>query len=133
MLARTYKTAQELGLLEHEYEALREVLRRLEDGRISLDRVIMETFHCGTMHCLAGWATVINGKAFPETLWWRDNFSLTPADGSAHLVARLPPALTNVFGITSRMLDADGAEARACLRHYLETGEFRDTHSKTPR
>jgi len=123
MLARTFKTAAELGLRQHEYDALHEVLERLEDGRIPLKDVYMRTFHnsCGTMHCLAGWANVIDRKAFPETLW-----ETGTARVSRGLLSRLPLALSYVFGVTaaSDTPDATGTEARHLLRHYLTTGEF---------
>jgi hypothetical protein len=111
MLARTFKTAAELGLLECEYEALHEVLRRLEDGRIPLSNVNMSVFHCGTTHCLAGWATVIDGNAFPET---RGRHAFEKLDH------RLPIELSSVF---SEAL-ATGVQARYLLRHYLQTGEY---------
>jgi hypothetical protein len=111
MLARTFKTAAELGLLDHEYEALHEVLRRLEDGRIPLRDVNMFMFHCGTTHCLAGWANVIDANAFPETR----GRSITQK-----LADRLPDALSCVFTAVL----ASGARARYLLRHYLQTGEY---------
>jgi len=111
MLARTFKTATELGLLECEYEALHEVLLRLEDGSIPLSNVNMSVFHCGTTHCLAGWAHVIDGNAFPETRGTR---------ALEKLGHRLPIELSCVF---SEAL-ASGAQARYLLRHYLQTGEY---------
>ena len=71
MLAKTFKTHEELGLLKHEYDALVTTLYMIEDGEITSERIFMKSFteqlSCGTSHCLAGWANAVDPNAFPET------------------------------------------------------------------
>ena len=125
MLARAFKTASELGLLEHEYAALVEVLYRIEDGTISLSRIRMSKFksHCGTAYCLAGWANHIDNTCFPELNEVLPGASL---DGkiAIQLTDRLPEALRDLFGLNfSRYVGATPTQARNALRAYLETGK----------
>lgn len=117
MLARTFKTAVELGIPEHEHAALVTVLYMIEDGVIKPEELVMYTFtnDCGTSHCLAGWANAINADAFPELL--KSNRAV------AALFVRLPRNLTKVFGISHPMMRATPDQAKAALRTYLETGK----------
>lgn len=122
MLARTFRTHEELGLLKHEYEALVTTLYMIEDGQIPKELVYMPAFtermNCGTAHCLAGWAHHINKDAFPQI---GRNSSLENSI-SYHLRLRLPPALQRLFHVAGIGPRFPGAEAPARLRTYLETG-----------
>jgi hypothetical protein len=114
MLARTFKTAAELGIPEHEAHALQTVLYMLEDGQIKSEQVYMYNWHglgaCGTTHCLAGWAHEIDAKAFQEI---NEDFPVK------NLTCRLPTELAATFGINNaRMMYATADQAT----HYLETG-----------
>ncbi len=112
MLARTFKSAAELDIPEHEYNALVTVLYMAEDGKIKEENIYMPSFHCGTTHCLAGWANVIDEKAFPESRT------------GGGLSRRLPPPLRNLFGLNDGIMrSASGATAVKALRTYLETGK----------
>lgn len=114
MLARTFKSAAELGMESHEYNALVTVLHMIEDGIIPPEGINMSSYHCGTKHCLAGWANVVDGAVFPET-----------KTGSLGLSERLTPALKNLFGIDNNVASlryANAKRATAALRTFLETG-----------
>jgi hypothetical protein len=121
MLAKTFKTAAELGIPEHECHALKTVLFMIEDGEIEPELIRMEQWHvnteCGTAHCLAGWANAIDKTAFPEI----ENPSMLLL---SKMSERLPKELLNVFGFDQRQSFLYGTEkhAVASLRHYLETG-----------
>lgn len=117
MLAKTMKTAAELGIAEHEYNALVTVLYMMEDGQIPPERIYMSGYHCGTRHCIAGWANEIDKTAFPESVrGW--------VSGTVYLQRRLPPTLVKLFGIdpTQTMRYAEPERAVRALRTYLETG-----------
>ena len=125
MLARTFKTAAELGLRENEYDALCNVLWMAEDGTIQPEKINMLHFHCGTAHCLAGWAHTIDATAFPE---------IAHVDGSDQIInqscmnilrTRLPNPLRDLFGIHETwMMRVNPQKAISALRSYLETGSF---------
>ena len=117
MLARTFKSAAELGIPEHEREALCTVLYMIEDGQIDLALLKMHSYtdteRCGTTHCLAGWAHAVDKTAFPEL----DSFFPTE-----RLHNRLPLCLLDLFGI-GKMGCYHSSKAPAKLRTYLETGK----------
>lgn len=118
MLARTLKTAAELGLADHEYNALCTTLYMIEDGQIKPSLIFMRAYKeltsCGTAHCIAGWAHEIDKKAFPEV----DAYYVTDL-----LSIRLPHELSKLFGLGHHQMSrATPAVAIAALRTYLETG-----------
>jgi|ERR1700722_15068774 len=122
MLARTFKTAAELGIPEHEAHALQTVLYMLEDGEIKKEMLYMGNWHglgaCGTTHCLAGWANAVDERSFPEV-----SGRAVSMPKYRELEDRLPIELRQLFGMDNRlMLFAGAAVATASLRHYLETG-----------
>lgn len=120
MLARTFRTHEELGLLKHEYEALVTTLYMIEDGQIPLEKIYMYMFtelhECGTVHCLAGWAHEIDKTAFPEL----DN--IYRIGQTCVLSARLPLPLQRLFWINEMRRRFPQSQAPARLRTYLETG-----------
>lgn len=121
MLARTFKTAAELGLAEHEAQALQTVLYMLESGEIKLELVYMGSWTCGygcnTAHCLAGWANVVDEDAFPEI---GGDVGLSDYND---LKDRIPEELNQLFGMGNRaMSGASALQATESLRYYLETG-----------
>lgn len=122
MLARTFRTHEELGLLKHEYEALVTTLYMIEDGQIPKELVYMPAYSaqmdCGTAHCLAGWANHINKEAFPE-VGKNHNYESYATYG---LRLRLPRALQRLFHIEGASPRYPNSEAPARLRTYLETG-----------
>lgn len=121
MLAKTFKSHEELGLLKHKYEALVTTLYMIEDGQIPKELIYMAAFsermNCGTAHCLAGWANDIDKDAFPEV-----GKASYESNISYHLRARLPSALQRLFHIASAASRYPSSEAPARLRTYLETG-----------
>jgi hypothetical protein len=127
MLAKTFKTAAELGIPEHEAHALTTVLYMLEDGEIKPENVIMAQWEakCGTAHCLAGWAHAVDKDAFPEI---SRTCTFICSGGqirniAASLYERLPRELSSLFGLANlTMITASAEQATAALRHYLETG-----------
>ncbi len=122
MLARVFKTADELGLQDHEHQALITVLYMAEDGLIAPDTLDMNKFHCGTKHCLAGWANTVNSEAFPELNHACDGGSV-PLALFALLDARIPKPLHKLFGLGDSNYRYFGFnKAFAGLRSYLETG-----------
>ena len=125
MLAKTFKSAAELGIPEHEVHALTTVLFMLEDGEIKPELINMTAWttltFCGTAHCLAGWAHEVDRKAFPELSRSGDS----PLPIAIRLRNRVPPELAKLFAINDDvrvMYCASPAQATAALRHYLETG-----------
>jgi len=121
MLARTFKTAAELGIQEHEANALQTVLYMLEDGEIKQSLLYMGAWtyehSCGTTHCIAGWANVIDGNSFPEIS------GFTSLKAYIELKDRLPNELSRLFGMDNpKMSSAAPDVAIESLRHYLETG-----------
>ncbi len=118
MLAKTFKTHEELGLLKHEYDALVTTLYMIEDGEIKPELIYMRAFTeqlgCGTAHCLAGWAHVVDINAFPEISPNQDGYA------SDTLRMRLPYPLQKLFYLLSGRYPDTEAPAR--LRTYLETG-----------
>lgn len=116
MLARTFKSAAELGMEQHEYDALVTVLYHIEDGTIPPEKINMRHFHCGTAHCLAGWANTVDEDAFPET-----NSGVFGPSLSARV--RRDSELGYLFGLGhSPMRYAAPKQARDALRGYLESG-----------
>jgi hypothetical protein len=123
MLARTLKSAAELGLAEHEYNALCTTLYMMEDGQIPMNLIYMGAFHekthCGTTHCLAGWANHFDATAFPEIAPGLTNVT------AGAMKTRLPEELIRLFGMNTGMpymANAPADKAIAALRTYLETG-----------
>jgi hypothetical protein len=70
MLARSFKTATELGLLEVEYDALVTTLYALErsDKEISFFNMKQFIGVCGTPSCMAGWAYHFSGGAIASSI-----------------------------------------------------------------
>lgn len=123
MLAKTFRTANELGILEHELEAMQTVLFMIEDGRIKPTQIEMTSWtrinECGTTHCIAGWAHEVDKKAFPELKFCtRDPIGMK-------IRARVPRELAKLFAIDDQnmsMLTETAEGATKALRNYLETG-----------
>ena len=116
MLARSFKTASELGVSEIEYSALLTTLFAFERGEIT--NFTMDRFRhaCGTPACICGWANHLSGgEAFPELD--------TPSAGRS-LFDRLPQNLLVLFDIGYPKNDAATIEqAQRALSSYLTTGE----------
>lgn len=135
MLARTLKSAVELGLNEIEYNALVRTLHALEDGEIKEELFKMKTWHqcgpCGTTHCFAGWANHFDNRAFPELTPIMEQ-QLSPlkhfcivSNATMLMQRRVPKTLQKVFGLESPMTQCESVEyGAAVLRKYLETGEY---------
>lgn len=123
MLARTFKSAAELGICEREYNALCNVHFMIEDGVIKLKDIDMSHIHgCGTAHCLAGWANTIDPGAFPELTKLDNGYMRNPTA----LPPRLPKKLNDLFGFGSSTMAFASAQAGAtALRKYLETATCR--------
>lgn len=116
MLARTFKSAAELNIPVHEYNALSTLLHMAESGEIKPSRIKMNSYHNWMLctYCLAGWANQIDKSAFPEVN------GHAPSD---RLIHRLPKDLTRLFGINwPQQSHASPETAVAALRTYLETG-----------
>jgi len=47
--------------------------------RIPLDRLYMEEWHCGTSHCLYGWAQVLSGREENDDTVMADGWELLPS------------------------------------------------------
>jgi hypothetical protein len=130
MLARSFKSAEELHLPEHKYAALVEVLGMLERGElkhVSSAGVVFgvmsfkfsghfnmsfwsglwtdEEGHCGTVGCLGGSAEMIG------------NFRFVADDGARGLEALFYPDCLDIA-----MADVTPAMAAVALRNYLMTG-----------
>lgn len=118
MLAQTFKTASQLGISEAEQKALITVLHLMEDGTINDKNLYMAAYHglCGTTHCIAGWATTVDPKAFPWTH--------RPLGACSLVGSPFPTELLHVFGVGSGNMVATKAQAMESLRTYLETGEY---------
>jgi hypothetical protein len=129
VLAQNFKTAQDLGLLPQERDALIAVLGMLERGEIrdGEDGFDMSVFkhECGTPSCICGWAHFVsNGLAFPEVRQplmqqWKS---------ARELNSRLPKGALELFDIGARLgvvAFAKASEAAIALRSYLTTGEAR--------
>lgn len=122
MLANVFKTAAELGIPEHERAALIELLYCVEDGTIPLSEIFMPKFHCGTSHCLAGWANTIDPEAFPGAS--PANFYPDGRCRDPQKFVSLTPDLKRLFCVgweSHRVTTAEVAVAN--LRVYLETGK----------
>jgi hypothetical protein len=127
MLARTYLTAEALGIPEHERGALIATLHALERGEVKEHTFDMNFFYgsCGTPSCLAGWAHHLSqGEAFPELNCcvdtrcgaWSSNPLMT-------LQRRLPAQLLQLFGLGGEAVHDDTPQrATAALSSYLTTG-----------
>jgi hypothetical protein len=81
MLAQNFKTAQELGIEEPLYRALQTVLKRLETNDLIHDTRYNTTLpnafcmnidkcasKCGTVACLAGWASIEMGVRVSDVI-----------------------------------------------------------------
>lgn len=71
MLAQNFKTPAELGIDDHEFEALVKVLGMLERGEIeerhfSMSKVMANT-DCGTVACILGHCRIIGGDHLLNT------------------------------------------------------------------
>lgn len=151
MLARTYKTANELGITDIEYRSLIRVLEMLERGEFVMwseydpkskkkiwamqnflgvldgELATKKATKCQTTGCLAGWAfSISNGKAFPEIA------NVKMADGTfqtwqgsitTQLTTRISPDLCRLFGFDYSLNGRVTPEnVRDKLHVYLTTG-----------
>ena len=122
MLARSFRSAADLGISEVERNALVATLFAFERGEIQnfTMRHLRET--CGTPACICGWANFYSGgEAFAEV----SSMSATLAVKRLH--ARLPRQLQYLFDIQGmpRQSGATRAQAAAALANYLTFGEPR--------
>jgi hypothetical protein len=122
MLARSFRSATDLGISEVERNALIATLFAFERGEIQnfTMRHFRET--CGTPACICGWANFYSGgEAFAEV----SNMSATLAVKRLH--ARLPRQLQYLFDIQGmpRQSAATPAQAATALANYLTCGEPR--------
>lgn len=111
MLARTFKTADELGLPHAEYEALLKVLGAFERREIPknlFDMGYIGQPECGSSGCLIGWARALTG-----TLVKVDCLS---SNGLARLC--YPYHIPN-----DAAFSASRAQSEIALRNYLTRGE----------
>lgn len=130
MLAKLYRTAEELGLKESERDALLDVLDRLERGEfVHLTRTKARRNYdvgfgfnmsswCGSVGCIGGWCDTLHGTAFGEGF----HYGL--------FQPRLPPDLDDLFAgrdgyWTAPMTKVTPRQAAQGLRNYLETGKPR--------
>lgn len=134
MLARTYKSAAELGRTQPELDALMLALDYLGKSDIptwrgnsnvedppagdSFDMRLFSWQHqCGTVACLAGYANLLSeGRAFSQM--WLYNFM-----SSFHLENHQDMELAYLF--SGGWEKRDAGEAVTALHNYLTTGETR--------
>jgi hypothetical protein len=129
MLARTFKSAKELGLTDIEHESLVTVLGMLERGELRYEPAYrapsmpngfhmaphVERTDCGTVACIAGWANIVSGhQAFRlkdmAKMWLRSSVFAKDA-------AKVRLFRGMVIG------DETPEMAAQALRNYLATGE----------
>lgn len=121
MLARNFLQPADLKITDVEHAALVEVLNRLERGELrhvpmgygartptAPDAFNMSHYHCGTAHCIVGWARVFH----PEVFLDEEAFVCS---GVMQLACPSPRS--------NALYDAISTEqAAAALRNYLQTG-----------
>jgi hypothetical protein len=122
MLARSFLSARDLGILEVEREALITTLFAFERGEI--DNFTMRHFreNCGTPACICGWANHFSeGRAFAEVS------SMSGTLAAKRLHARLPKELQYLFDIQGlpQRTGATQSQATTALANYLTLGEPR--------
>jgi hypothetical protein len=122
MLARSFLSAADLGILEVERDALIATLFAFE--RDEIENFTMRHFRgsCGTPACICGWANYISaGRAFAEVS------SMSGTLAVRRLCGRLPKQLQYLFDIQGlpEQAAATQAQAAAALSNYLTFGEPR--------
>jgi hypothetical protein len=122
MLARSFLSANDLGISEVERDALIATLFAFERGEI--ENFTMRHFrtNCETPACICGWANHFSeGRAFPEVS------SMSGLLATKSLYRRLPQQLQYLFDIQGRpeQSGATQAQAAAALSNYLTIGEPR--------
>lgn len=145
MLARTIKSAAELGVTETQHKYLLQVLDMLERGELRHAPVVgdvegqcfnMATYEdrgdCGTVGCIAGWMQVLSGYTCFKS------FSFCPQEDAEYLRKYAPAHRFQRAEIVSRALhnlfhmgdcEHDDLEtvtpdqAAQAIRNYLSLGE----------
>ncbi len=105
MLVRTFKTAAEIGLPQHEYEVLIQLLGMMERGEVTEGLFDMERIgnpRCGTPGCIIGWAYALGAHDFHTEIG---------TDQQWRAFRRLTEARTATLG-----------QATRALHNYLTTG-----------
>lgn len=125
MLARTFKTATDLGISENVHDGLISTLLFFESGEVPqfnmryYFRRISEAHPCKTPSCIAGWASTFSSdiKRGLDRGWSHNYF------------VHIPDSLARLFGLgwASNRLDEIGKatleQGTTALRNYLTTGE----------
>lgn len=127
MLAKTFKTANELNVTQEMYDALRKVLENLESGKLKHTsdwrptekygfnmNVIFVEGHCGTAGCILGWASHYTGK---------DHCLLEFENKGLHGLF-YPDCILDYVNMSTQ-------DAAYALRKFLETGVISWSHYQT--
>lgn len=152
MLARTIKSAAELGISDIEHESLLKVLDKLERGELVhargvykdvLSRPAGESFNmadylsvedCGTAGCIAGWMHLVSGGVCYKRLnFWTQGMLDYNKVALPHLIPMvrfnlIPDALNELFHVARADVDLEDItpdQAAQAIRNYLSMGEPR--------
>lgn len=130
MLAQNFKTPAELGISDHEFDALYKVLGMLERGELthgSFRRIpdgqefnmdaCVEEHPCGTVACILGWARIISSH---EPLFCRLHLATRQLNDLFMVI----PTHNLPFWAESRAT-VTPAQAALALRSYLTDGDPR--------
>lgn len=114
MLAQNFKTPADLEITDAEFDALTKVLGMLERGEITAHQFNMaEWGHCGSVHCIGGWAQTINQSNFKKP------------NRPKELERLFYPSIVVVEGKPFNGYLATVPQAAIALRNYLTHGEPR--------
>lgn len=152
MLARTIKSAAELGISDIEHESLLKVLDKLERGELvhapeayaqGGSRPEGDSFNmsayvsvggCGTVGCIAGWMHLVSGGAcYKRFNFWTqkmldDHAALFPNSTPHWSLSIIPDALNELFHAANVDVDLEDItpdQAAQAIRNYLSVGEPR--------
>jgi hypothetical protein len=139
MLARSFKTAVDLGISEKEHGALIQVLGMLERGELQLVRLarggltatipngfnmiaLGEKNECGTVGCLLGWARFVTDDHGLFTRCWMEDSPEADALRDTFLWKDLEClSLMKYLGMSTA--DVSPTQAAHALSNYLTTGK----------
>lgn len=122
MLAPNFRPAVDLGVTDVERDALIALLGKMERGEIKAHQFDMGQY-CGTVHCMCGWAHVIDRRAFPELNVFDHKGQFENPTGA--LSHRLPTDALRLFNLDwigfPRFManDATVEQAALALRNFL--------------
>jgi hypothetical protein len=149
MLARNFKTADELSITDIEHQSLITVLGMMERGEIKdfepftyqkegergnpQNYLYLPTFfgpahECGTTACIAGWCHLVSdGKAFPELKLEREmELNLRKRSRAmGNFIRRVSHEAQLLFKLDSNIYSSTNppvSEVADALRNYLTTG-----------